>query len=139
MNAIEIINGRIQKLLRTMDKQSMAVRRLQSEESLRVRDGSGRAVLLGYRSCQFCTTVEQALEAARQQLFTDPDVNYNGPRGELTTEQNREWLCLRFNDTAGNLGLTFHDVADAVLEVAEAQSEVAQNALQEALRWAARS
>ncbi|MBY0551296.1 MAG: hypothetical protein K2W95_28705 [Candidatus Obscuribacterales bacterium] len=139
MNAIELINVRIQRLLRTMDKQSMAIRRLKSEESLRVRDGSGRAVLLGYRACQFCTMVEQALGAARQQLFTDPAVNYNGPKGELTTEQNRELLCLRFNDTAGNLGLTFEEVADAVLEVAEAQSEVAQNALQEALRWAARS
>lgn len=135
----DIINGRINSLLVRIDTLTEQVAELKTEQELRVRNHGGRERLLGFRACQYLVAATQALDAVRAQLFTDATVNYNGPAGEAATEQNEEWLCMRFHDAAGNLGLTFEDAADAVLQAAEDHCDVAQNALNEALLWAVAS
>lgn len=133
----DIINARIRKLLGGVDKLRGKAKQLQHEEGLRVRDGRRKARLLGYRSAQSSVATLATLDSIEQNLFTDPQ--FSGPNGELNTEQNEEATAMRFHDTAGNLGLDVELVADAVLEVAESQLEVAQAHYYEALRWAARS
>ncbi|MBY0551299.1 MAG: hypothetical protein K2W95_28720 [Candidatus Obscuribacterales bacterium] len=135
----DIINGRINSLLVRIDTLTEQVAELKTEQELRVRNRGGRERLNGYRACQALVAVTHAVDTVRALLFTDPDVNYNGPAGEVATEQNEECLCMRFHDSAGNLGLSFDDVADAVLTAAEDHCTVAQNALNQAVLWAVAS
>ena len=130
------INGRINKLLARVDKLTAEVGQLHTEQQMRVRDGSGIEALNGYRACQYSDAATRALAVVRAQLFTDPTVNWNGPNGEAATEQNEEWLAMRFHDAASGLGLTMEDVADAVLTSAEDCCDVVQNAHNEAKLWA---
>ena len=133
-------NGRINKLLRGIDKLRAQATALRHEEGLRVRDGRGQNdTLFGYRSAQSSTAALGTLDSLQESLFTDPTLTFNGVDGEVSTEQNEEALAMRFHDTAGNIGLDVELVADAVLQMAESQLEVARAHYTEALRWAARS
>lgn len=122
-------NKRIKNVLAAIDLLTADVAQFHEQQQLRVRDGSRRDRLTAYRACQYCVMAKSALAAARATLFTDPDVNFDGPNGEVDTEQNEELLCMRFHDSAGNLGLTAEQCADAVLLCAAAHCVIADNAL----------
>ncbi|MBY0551295.1 MAG: hypothetical protein K2W95_28700 [Candidatus Obscuribacterales bacterium] len=121
-------NKRIKDVLAAIDALTAGVAQFHEQQQLRVRDGGRRARLTAYRACQYCVSAKSALAAARATLFTDPTENYDGPDGEVNTEQNEELLCMRFHDSAGNLGLTAEQCADAVLICAAAHCVIADNA-----------
>lgn len=135
----DLITGRITKLLGNIDKLAGGIREQQERQQRRVRDARGRERLNGYRACQYLDIASRGLAALRDSLFTDPAVNYNGPNGEVDTEQNEELMCMRLHDSAGNLGITFLDAGDAVLEALETQCHSVQTAFNEALLWAVAS
>lgn len=125
--------ARIQLLLGRIDNLTERVRLLHDDQQQEVRettDAGARKNSL--RACEHCQGANWILDIVRAQLFTDPTVNYNGPSGQVETEQNAEWLSKRFHETAGNLGLNVEDIADAVLTVAENQCFSANAALNEA-------
>lgn len=141
-------NKRIRNVLSAIDLLTAHLGELWTEQQLRVRDGNGRDRLTAYRACQHCAATKSALDLARATLFTDPTMTFHGADGQVDTDQNEEALCMRFHDSAANLGLTAEQCADAVLTVAaahvvsansslvEAQYDATQSELDELLRHA---
>lgn len=129
-----MINARIGSLLSRIDVLTQRVKLLHDDQQQEVRDTTVAAYRRNaYKACQFCDSATRLLTGACSMLFTDPTVNFNGPNGETSTEQNVELLAMRFHDSAGNLGLTQEDAADAVLQAVDAQVFAANVMLNEAL------
>ena len=131
MNTYPIDTQRIRALLGNMDKLATLVEQTHTEQSLRVRDTSGPALLVAFKACQHHTSAKLGLKTLQTMLFQDQAVPYPGPNGELNSDQNEEWLCMRFHDTAAVLGLSGDQVATAVLEAAEDHFNAARAAFGE--------